>query len=92
MKHIKEICKEIANELKITVPKQASSLPDHQLKMSDIMPNEEWISPGVTCLAARPRMGKTALAVELLLSEASCTEKQVVYFSLEAVGVLPSNV
>jgi len=82
MKHIKEICKEIANELNIMVPENVKE-PECLLKMSDIMPEEEWILSRVTCLVARPGMGKTTLAIELILDAALWMEKPIVYFSLE---------
>lgn len=80
MKKIKEICKEIVNKLHITVPENVKPSA-RQFKMSDIMPKEEWITPGVTCLAARPGMGKTALAIELALDAALWMEKPIVFFS-----------
>ena len=58
-------------------------LPGRQLKMSDIMPKEEWLTSGVTCLAARPGMGKTALAIDIALDAALWMEKAIVFFSLK---------
>lgn len=81
MRKIKEICKEIAKELQIMVPKNVK-LQEHQFKMSDIMP-EEWVTSGVTCLAARPGMGKTSLAIDIALDAALWREKVIVFFSLE---------
>lgn len=54
-----------------------------ELKMKDIMSEQEWKASGLTCLAARPAMGKTALAIELALDAARWMEKKIVWFSLE---------
>lgn len=54
-----------------------------ELKMKDIMSEREWKESGITCLAARPAMGKTALAIELALDAVRWMEKKVVWFSLE---------
>lgn len=51
--------------------------------MKDIMSEQEWKESGITCLAARPAMGKTALAIELVLDAVRWMEKKVVWFSLE---------
>jgi len=53
------------------------------MRMKDIMSEQEWKESGVTCLAARPSMGKTALAIELALDAARWMEKKIVWFSLE---------
>ena len=82
MRKIKEICKEIAKELQIMVPENVK-LPGRQLKMSDIMSEEEWLMSGVTCLAARPGIGKTALAIDFVLDATRWMEKAVIFFSLK---------
>ena len=82
MRKIKEICREIANELNIMAPENVNR-PERLLKMSDIMPEEEWKKSGVTCLAARPEMGKSSLAIDLILDAVLWMEKPVVYFSLD---------
>ncbi len=43
-------------------------------------------SGSLICLAARPGMGKSALALDIALNVASTTNKEVVYFSLEMSG------
>ena len=83
MRTIKEICKELANELNIMLPENVKN-PEERLKMCDIMPEEEWKTSGVTCLAARPSMGKTSLAIDFVLDAALWMEKPIVFFSLEA--------
>lgn len=82
MRKINEICRELAKELNIFLPENVKSY-EGRLKMRDIMPEEEWKQSGVTCLAARPSMGKTSLAIDLVLDAARWMEKPIVFFSLE---------
>ena len=82
MKHIKEICREIADEWNLMVPENVK-LPGRQLKMSDIMSEEEWLTSGLTRLAARPGIGKTALAIDFVLDATRWMEKAVIFFSLK---------
>lgn len=56
--------------------------PLMRLKMKDIMSEEEWKVPGLTCLAARPSMGKTALALDIILDAGSWMEKKILLFPL----------
>lgn len=82
MRKINEICRELANELNIMLPETVKSC-EGRLKMGDIMSEEEWKQSGVTCLAARPGMGKTSLAIDIVLDAVRWMEKPIVFFSLE---------
>lgn len=82
MKTIKEICKELKQEPNI-IESDEEIVPVNRLKLKDIMPEQEWKTSGITCLASRPTVGKTALAIDLILDAAQQTEKPIVIFMLE---------
>jgi len=81
MRTIQELCKEIAEEMGITPVHRWVNI-ENRLKMREILPEIEWKESGVTCLASRPMMGKSALAEDILLDAAMWMQKPVVYFSL----------
>ena len=58
-------------------------LRECRIKMKDIMPEREWQKSGLTCLAARPGMGKTALALDFMLDAVLWMGKPILWFSLE---------
>jgi len=82
MSTIKEICKKIKQELNIMTSDE-KPVPEPLLKTEDIVPEHTWIKSGVTCLASRPSVGKSALAIDFILDAALREKKKVVVFSLE---------
>lgn len=82
MKTIKEICKELKQELNI-IDSDEEIIPENRIKLGDIMLEQEWKKSGITCLASRPTVGKTALAIDLILDAAQQTKKPIIVFMLE---------
>ena len=82
MSTIKEICKKIKQELNIMTSDE-KPVPEPLLQTEDIVPEHTWIKSGVTCLASRPSVGKSALAIDFILDAALREKKKVVVFSLE---------
>ncbi len=79
MLHIKEICENMAKRLGITL--------DHSQKerffLDRIVEREEFSNSKLICIAARPGIGKTTLALDFVLPEAMETEQKVLIFSSE---------
>ena len=79
MSTITEICKKIKQELNIMTSDE-KPVPESLLKTEDIVPEHTWIKSGVTCLASRPSVGKSALAIDFILDAALREKKRLLYF------------
>ncbi len=79
MRHIKDICEKMAKRLDITL----DGFGKERFFLDRIVEREELSGSKLICIAARPGIGKTTLALDFILPEAIETERKILIFSSE---------